>query len=252
MRKSYITVNGAKIEYILPWHRELSLKLKKILRRLRWSIKLRGLSATVYLAIKSLKSLFWLDRQVMMFDIRTADPFKRAEVDDDVEYRELEARDLKELVQFSIHFGSRELQHRLERGDLCHIAKINGKIVFYGWAAVGKIYVPMLGKHIDRGPEWVYFYNTYTDPSFRDISLLPTFMTRMHEYCEKNGYPYGYTLVDIELGLPIAAYMKLTGAYKITSINYKRIFGRKSYVQREISRQESIELSRYYKKRCNA
>lgn len=237
-----------KEEYILPWHRELFFKFKKSLMRLRGSFKSRGLTVTVLLAIKSLKSLFWLDRQVMMFDIRNADPFRKADADSNVELRELDAKDHEELIHFSVHFDSRELQRRLKRGDICYIAKMDGKIVFYGWGTVGKIYVAMLGKYMDRGPDRVYFHNTYTDPTCRNRSILPAFMSRMHDYVFEKGYPYSYTLVDIELGLPVNAYMKLTGASKVTLIHYRRRFGIKSYTQRDISREEAIELSRRHKK----
>ena len=213
--------------------------------RLLGSIRRFGLVATF---IEGLKFIFWMDVTLFKFHIITKNAYELEKPLPGIELREARPEEYPQLLEFSADFGKQEMLDRLALNHKCIIAWEKGKIVFYGWIGINKVWLSFIGRHIEFPQDTAYFYNTFTAEDYRGKMLLPAFISYAREFCADNNMPFGFTLVFPETGLPVRAYSKLVGAEKISLFRFQRRLGIKSYSEREISIKEAANLTKRAKK----
>ena len=221
--------------------RSIACRTVILKRQMMSSIRKRGLIASLNSGINLLVPLFWLERNVFKFHIITMNAYKLANPLPNIELREARAEDYPELSKFSVDFSKQEMFDRLALNHKCFVAKAEGRIVFYGWIGMNKVYVPVLEKQLNIPVDTVHVYNTFAEEKYRGRRILLAFISLVREFCQEHNYPFGFTLIDPEKGLPVRAYMKSVGADKVFLIRYQRRFGIKSYSEQEISPKEMRE-----------
>ncbi len=198
--------------------------------------------------IQGLKFIFWMDITLFKFYIIVKNAYRLEKPLPGIELREARPEEYPELLEFSADFRKQEMLERLALNHKCVIAWEKGKIVFYGWIGMNKVWLSFLGRYIEFPQDTAYFYNTFTDEDYRGKMLLPAFISYAREFCADNNMPFGFTHVFPETGLPVGAYSKLVGADKIYLVRFQRRLGIKSYSEREISIKEAAKLTKKVRK----
>ena len=216
--------------------------------RLLNSIRTRGLSASLYQVFKDLVSFFWLDVTLFKYHIIREKAYHLERPLPGIELREARPEDYPELLEFSIHFSEQQMLRRFALDHRCIIARTEGRIISYSWIGLNKIWLPYFRGYLEFPADTAYCYNTFTDENYRDRRIFQAFASYTRGFCEEHNLPFGFTLVDPKIGLPVRAYAKLVGADRISLVRYQRRFGIKVYSEQEISTKEAVRLSKKSKR----
>jgi GNAT superfamily N-acetyltransferase len=113
-----------------------------------------------------------------------------------VETRLLASSELDEYDEFcaereSLDSGSApglsEIRRRLNAGQLCFIARCQGRIVSSAWMALGRAWIDYLACEVLLAPDDAYLYESYTLPDYRGRGV-PTERSRQEvEYLRRKG-----------------------------------------------------------------
>lgn len=216
----------------------------KCLKRFLYSFKKYGIKKAVLDIAKKIISPLWINRKVLMFHIRKNAAFKKFSTPPGISFRELPPANYEALLKFSPYLNKKELLLRIKQAHKCIVAEHREKIIFHTWVGEGKIFIPILNKLLNLPEDMIYFYNTYTDPKHSPLKILPLFLTKMHEIYDSKSSKYkeARTIVDTALKIPVRAYKAITGADKITLIEYSRILFWKRYSFEEIDDKKALNL----------
>ena len=76
---------------------------------------------------------------------------------------------------------------RLEGGDLCFVARSEGRIVGSCWSATKRAWSVYLSREIPLAADEVYVYDAYTAPEHRGKGVLPVLTAEMHRFHRSKG-----------------------------------------------------------------
>jgi GNAT superfamily N-acetyltransferase len=140
-----------------------------------------------------------------------------------IDFSDLRPDEIPELARFSPHVLPREIARRLAAGFACHIARSEGRIVFCGWLGWGEIPASFIGETLRLPPGWGCSYNVFTAPAHRGRGLFQRYANRLAAACEDRGIHHLLSFVDLANGIPLRAYVKVTGATRMSLIHHRRI-----------------------------
>jgi len=105
-----------------------------------------------------------------------------------------------ELAAFCdrVHYRSlaaSEIRSRLNQGHLCFVARHNGQIIHFSWAAFDSCYVEEVGLRIHLAPSEGYVYDMYTSPEFRSKGVARARIGWTLTYLRNAGYKRVYSFV---------------------------------------------------------
>jgi hypothetical protein len=140
-----------------------------------------------------------------------------------IAFSELRPAEIRELARFSPHVMPREIERRLAAGYVCHIARDRGRIVFCGWLGWGEIRLPFLDTTLRLPPAWGCSYNVFTDPAHRGSGLFRCYANRLAAACARRRIRSLVSFVDLANGIPLRAYVRLTGATRMSLVRHRRV-----------------------------
>ncbi len=80
-----------------------------------------------------------------------------------------------------------ELTQRFERGSVCFVAWIDGRIVSDAWYQRGEAWIEDLGRRFALARDEAYAYDAHTAPPLRGQSVTPARAARALEYLRQDG-----------------------------------------------------------------
>jgi len=222
------------------------LKLKKQLFLGKIFFKKNGFFKTCLAILKILVSPLFQYKKVLMMHIPKNADFRKQTSPQNIVLKPLQVSQADALAEFSPYLSKKEILWRLKNKHQCFMAEDNGKIMSYGWIAIGKVYIPVIEKEMNFSEETVYFYNVYTDPEYSFLKLGPLFISQMHEIfdAKDNPYPEAWMILDIDTKISVRPYKRLTGADKIILIKFLKILFFKKYKFMEIDDKTAVSLCR--------
>ncbi|HXU54880.1 MAG TPA: GNAT family N-acetyltransferase [Casimicrobiaceae bacterium] len=81
----------------------------------------------------------------------------------------------------------REIASRLRSGDMCFVARHQGRIVAAAWVAVQPVWVPFLGCRIDVAPDEAHIYDKFTLPAYRGHGIANAVRTHHLRHLQRAG-----------------------------------------------------------------
>jgi len=138
-------------------------------------------------------------RQVVLFTLDLLQPLPELTTDVPIEIRLLRPEDVDAYRTFrgtSVH-ESLALR-RLEKGDLCAGAWLDGEIISAGWLAFGRGRVAEIGRQLSLGPDEAYLYDSYTSESFRGHGVAGVRSVWSARYLRAAGYRWTLTCISPE------------------------------------------------------
>lgn len=81
-----------------------------------------------------------------------------------------------------------EIRRRFAAGQLCIVARHEGRIVNTCWATTGRAWIGYLAREVRLAPDEVYIYESYTLPSSRGQNIAPVRLMHALRYFREAGY----------------------------------------------------------------
>jgi len=200
----------------------LTLGLVKLADQVRARLAEEGWRGVARRAALRLISPLYRETTVARFEIPVHTIRERSSAPS-VEFSELRPDEIAELARFSPHVLPREVARRLAAGFVCHIARSEGRITFCGWLGWGEIPASFIGETLRLPPGWGCSYNVFTDPRHRGRGLFQRYANRLAAACQERGIHDLVSFVDLANGIPLRAYIRVTGATRMSLIHYRRI-----------------------------
>lgn len=116
----------------------------------------------------------------------------------DVEFGLLRPDDAESYRRFRRSAAAAEVARRLAWGHRCYVAWQHGEIVDACWAAAGCVEVPYLRGFLDLPEGDLYFYDSYTHPSFRGRGVYMARNAFAASECKREGLARLVALVAAE------------------------------------------------------
>ncbi len=81
-----------------------------------------------------------------------------------------------------------EIRARLEAGQKCFAARVDGRLVCVRWAGTGRMPLDYLGSDLDLSPDEANIYGLYVDPAFRGHAISPAGSVAMLRHLRDAGF----------------------------------------------------------------
>jgi len=104
-----------------------------------------------------------------------------------VEIAMLAPDELDDYLVFRPGTTRREIASRLRSGDICFVARHQGRVVAAAWAAVQSVWVPFLGCRIDVTADEGHIYDKFTLPAFRGHGIANAVRTHHLRHMQRAG-----------------------------------------------------------------
>ena len=127
-------------------------------------------------------------RRVDIFEKSLDIPGRPLAEQDEIEIRLLKAEELDEFLEFRSYTPRNKVIERLQRGELCHIVRYDGKLAHCSWSTTGQVRIDYLGCECRLDPDAIYIYETYTAPEFRGKSVSVLRSEAVHKWYREQGY----------------------------------------------------------------
>lgn len=95
--------------------------------------------------------------------------------------------ELDDYLVFRPGTTRREIAGRLRSGDMCFVARHEGRIVAAVWVAVQPVWVPFLGCRIDVTPDEAHIYDKFTLPAYRGHGIANAVRTHHLKHLQRAG-----------------------------------------------------------------
>jgi RimJ/RimL family protein N-acetyltransferase len=100
----------------------------------------------------------------------------------------LKESEVDAYVGFSLRGNSSETRRRLEAGQLCFVARHEGRLVCANWATTKAARISYLDCTIQLAPGEVYTYELFTSPDFRGQNIAPAVKAQQLRHFRRAGY----------------------------------------------------------------
>ncbi len=91
-----------------------------------------------------------------------------------------------------------QIEDRFARGDVCHVARHEGRIVCACWVSRGEHFIRFLHYRYALGPAEAYFWDSFTDPAVRGRGVAPALAVHMLDWARHEGVTRVTTAVSPE------------------------------------------------------
>jgi hypothetical protein len=104
----------------------------------------------------------------------------------------LDKAQIAEYLAFRPEADPLDIAQRFAMGQLCVVARHQGRIVNANWLTTGriqpKVWIPYLERYLSLAPDEVYGYDAFTAPEFRRLNISSVRSLYMHRYLRDAGY----------------------------------------------------------------
>src|SRR5262245_17526026 len=108
--------------------------------------------------------------------------------------------EVDEYLDFRPDVDAADVRRRLEAGDLCFVARHQGRIVHAAWAVSGRVRIDFLARDFGLAPDEVYIDESHTLPSFRGLDIAAARSSHTRRYYQEAGYRRSLAIVFPENG----------------------------------------------------
>jgi len=103
--------------------------------------------------------------------------------------------EVDEYLAFRPDVDAADVRRRLEAGDLCFVARHQGRIVHAAWSVSGRARIDFLGREFRLAPDEVYTDESHTLPSFRGLDIAAARSAHTRRYYQEAGYRRSLAIV---------------------------------------------------------
>ena len=140
-----------------------------------------------------------------------------------------------------------DIGRRVHRGDLCHIAKRNGQIIFVSWIAFGDCYSYAMDKEYELADNEAYLYSAYTLPEFRGNGIYPAVHSQSLRLLKDLGYKRILAFIASENSAAMRMPEKL-GYDKVGTTGFIEMFGFRWYFHEDRGAFNALKRRNYWRK----
>jgi len=105
-----------------------------------------------------------------------------------VAFGRLQETEVDEYAAFRPETDPAEVRRRLQAGQMCFVARHEGKIIHACWVATGRARIDYLAREIALAPDEVYVYESFTAPDFRGQNVAAARSAYMRPVLRQAGY----------------------------------------------------------------
>jgi GNAT superfamily N-acetyltransferase len=127
-------------------------------------------------------------RRVVLIARELDRPTADGGIDLSVTVRRLTGGDLPDYLAFRRDVDAEDVRRRLQAGDECFAAWVEGRIVHACWVSTGTARITFLGRALDLAPDEIYADESYTAPGFRGHNVAAQRSAAMARHYRAAGY----------------------------------------------------------------
>jgi len=105
-----------------------------------------------------------------------------------VAFGRLQETEVDEYAAFRPETDPAEVRRRLQAGQMCFVARHEGKIIHACWVATGRARIDYLAREIALAPDEVYPYESFTAPAYRGQNVAAARSAYMQPVLRQAGY----------------------------------------------------------------
>ncbi len=105
-----------------------------------------------------------------------------------VDVARLAESELDDYLAFRPDSGKRDLDERLRRGEMCFVARHEGRIVSGGWVAIQSLWIDFVGCAIELDAGDAYSYDKFTLRAYRGHGIFNAVRTHHLRHLQAAGY----------------------------------------------------------------
>jgi len=162
------------------------------------SLRQNGIKGAIVRVL--LSSLIY--RRVLLSDRDLTQPIPEVSAKLPIDIALLKPDEIGELVAFCERnfptLTPTEIRNRLDSGQVCFVARYNGRIVHASWAAFQVFHMPFLRMRYLLKPDEAYLYDMHTDPEFRNQHVARARVAWTLAYLRDVGYKRAISDVFVE------------------------------------------------------
>ncbi len=137
-------------------------------------------------------------RRLLLLQRPLAEPIPELEASLPLQFDLLEPDDIDAYLSLHDDDPRTQIEGRFRLGEVCFIARHEGRIVCGNWAAFGSHYISYIQYDLPIGPDDVYLYDSYTDPDFRGRGIAPALAVYILRYYRDTGVRLAVTAITPE------------------------------------------------------
>jgi SAM-dependent methyltransferase/RimJ/RimL family protein N-acetyltransferase len=195
--------------------------------------------AVVVLQTEGLRSLWFkalgetIYRRAVVLERSLDEPAPQADARLPVVFGRLQETEADEYAAFRPETDPAEVRRRLQAGEMCFVARHDGRLVHACWVATERAWIDCLDREIALAPGEAYIYESFTAPDFRGQNVAAARSAYMQQALREAGYRRTVAVVVPENKVafrPIekAGYRRV-GALRTVRVGpWRRDFGRLS------------------------
>jgi CelD/BcsL family acetyltransferase involved in cellulose biosynthesis/GNAT superfamily N-acetyltransferase len=184
--------------------------LKEKCKGIYAKVKRAGLFRSMLIILIKLKKKISSDEKYIIFsrDL-TADEGYESIIKSDFNFSEFDFKDIDELSNV-MHLPKESIIKRIFENKKCFVAKIENKIVQYGWVDFYSIEIKEIKFSMFLREKSAYMFDGYTDPEYRNMGLSKQGLSYISQYLIKNNYNKCYVAAN-ERNIPSVKSCKNAG-----------------------------------------
>jgi GNAT superfamily N-acetyltransferase len=123
------------------------------------------------------------------------------------------------------HINFDIFKYRFNCGDICCVAKFEGKIVSYCWISLNGGYIEEIDRNINLKNNEIYLYDAFTESEFRGKSIFPCILTAILKYGRQKGY-HKSLIFALSSNHPSLRAIKKAGFGRFQSVYFVSIYNK--------------------------
>lgn len=129
-----------------------------------------------------------LYRRVVIVERSLDEPLPPVEARLPVTLGLLQESEVDEYVAFRPEAEPAEIRRRLQAGQLCFVARHEGRLVQIAWAAIGRARIDYLAREVALAPDQAYCYESFTAPDVRGQNIAAARSVFMQQVLRQADY----------------------------------------------------------------
>lgn len=159
------------------------------------------------------------------FNLKNKIPDVKECIPTDIEFiSDLSFLKTEDLIKKS-YINSDIFKYRFNCGDICCVAKFEGKIISYCWISLNGGYIEEIDRNINLKNNEIYLYDAFTESEFRGKSIFPCILTAILRYGKGKGY-HKSLVFALSSNHPSQRAIKKAGFARFQSVYFLSIYNK--------------------------
>jgi len=206
-------------------------------------VKVKSLSVHSH-TLEDVFGIIFAYRKVFVFETNALEARPETESKVEVDVRLAQSGDISKLARFK-GFSRREVEKRLEAGDLCFIAETNGNVVYCIWVCRKDLGLDALERKLRIGFDSAQIHSQYTVLEYRGMGIATAVIGRVLDYLFRNGVKRVHGLIYPH-NIPPQRVVEKNGFRKIGEVTLVRLFNSKRYRYKGETSKDCVTLKEMF------